>query len=120
MRLVPSRSAATVSASLLTSRVGRASSSLMCTWMTAAPAASHSLDRDHQLGQGDREGGHGGLVGFRRRWAATVISVLLPAEDAAMAQDTTPDGQVLPGEGQRLGQVRLPVLLVGARLVSPR
>src|SRR6476659_10103970 len=35
--------AATGTASRLTSRVGRASSSLMCTWTTAAPAASHSL-----------------------------------------------------------------------------
>jgi hypothetical protein len=41
IRPVPSRSAWTVSVSLPRSRVGRAFSSLICTWMTAAPATLH-------------------------------------------------------------------------------
>ena len=43
MRSVASRSACTVSLSLPRSSVGFAASSLMCTWITAAPASRHSF-----------------------------------------------------------------------------
>src|SRR6185312_13305966 len=120
MRPVPSRSAATVSASLPTSSVGRAVSSLMCTWMTAAPAASHSLAVTTSSA---RVTGRAGVTALSASApvGATVIRVLLPAGDTAMVRDPTfswpglagtagRDGQVLPGESQRLGQVRHPVL----------
>src|SRR6266536_4714283 len=114
MRPVPSRSAATVSASLPTSSVGRAASSLMCTWMTAAPAASHSLAVTSNSARVTGRAGAAALSASAPV-GATVIRV------AAMIMDTTfswpglagtagRDGQVLPGESQRLGQVRHPVL----------
>src|SRR6266567_6778907 len=112
MRSVPSRSAATVSASLLPSSVGRAASSLMCTWMTAAPAASHSLA---VTTSSPRVTGRAGAADLSASApvGATVIRVVLLA---AMAR-TLPraglarrHGQMLPGERQRPGQVRHPVL----------
>src|SRR6266700_641539 len=118
MRSVPSRSAATVSASLLPSSVGRAASSLMCTWMTAAPAASHSLA---VTTSSPRVTGRAGAADLSASApvGATVIRVVLPPAVVllpAMGR-TLPraglarrHGQVLPDERQRLGQVRHPVL----------
>src|ERR1700730_774032 len=112
MRSVPSRSATTVSASLLPSSVGRAASSLMWTWMTAAPAASHSLA---VTTSSFRVTGRAGTLDLSASApvGATVISVVvLPAMARTLPARrlTRRQGQVLAGEGQRLGQVRLPVL----------
>src|SRR5215472_13374847 len=114
MSPVPSRSAATVSASLPTSRVGWAASSLMCTWMTAAPAASHSLAVSTSSARVTGRAGTADLSASAPV-GATVIRVLLPA--MARTLPLAGLGQVLAGEGQRLGQVRHP-LLPGRRAVG--
>src|SRR6202034_4353643 len=122
MRSVPSRSAATVSASLPRSSVGRAASSLMCTWMTAAPAASHSLA---VVTSSSRVTGSAGTTALSASApvGATVIRVpamaaRLPSPGSAYAPPIYPSPdlrwrgpargqrQVLPGERQRLRQVR--------------
>src|ERR1700730_6212614 len=119
MRPVPSRSAVTVSASRATSSVGRAASSLMCTWTTAAPAASHSLA---VTTSSFRVTGRAGAADLSASApvGATVMRVagVLPAMARRLpaAGPARGEGQVLPGEGQRLGQVGQPVL-PGRRLV---
>ena len=122
MRPVPSRSAATVSVSLPASRVGRAASSLMCTWITAAPAASHSLAVIDQLVQGDRERPAQSALSASAPVGATVIRVRCHGyghyiQLARLSWHCRPDGQVVPGEGERLGQVGRRSSLLGARRV---
>src|SRR5690348_11408214 len=115
MRLVPSRTAATVSVSLPTSSVGWASSSLMWMWMTAAPAASHSLAATTSSVSVTGRAGAAALLASAPV-GATVIRVLvmirtLPLAGRALSPaGPRRHGQVLAGEGQRLGQVGDPVL----------
>src|SRR5579862_1881439 len=118
IRSVPARSAATVSARRAGSSVGRASSSLMCTWMTAAPAASHSLAVSTSSFSVTGSAGTADLPASAPV-GATVIRVLLAAMAARLplGRLARGEGQVGAGEGERLGQVRLPVLL-GRRAVG--
>src|SRR5579859_1508707 len=119
IRSVPSRSAATVSVSRPRSRVGRAVRSLIWTWTTAAPAASHSLA---VATSSSRVTGRAGTCALSASApvGATVMSVLaamarrLPAGPrAALILDWRLSAgglprrqrQVLAGEGQRLGQI---------------
>src|SRR5271169_4523570 len=112
MRSVPSRNAATVSASLLPSSVGRAASSLMWTWMTAAPAASHSLAVTTSSFRVTGSAGAADLSASAPVGATVIRVVVLPAMARTLPSRPLArrQGQVLPGEGQRLGQVRDPVL----------
>src|SRR5690242_17846947 len=108
MRPVPSRTAATVSVSLPTSSVGWASSSLMWMWMTAAPAASHSLAATTSSVSVTGRAGAAALLASAPV-GATVIRVLVMKRTLSPAGPRR-HGQVLAGEGQRLGQVGDPVL----------
>src|SRR3989442_4530534 len=111
MRSVPSRSAATVSASLRMSSVGRAASSLMCTWMTAAPAAWHSLAVTTSSLTVTGRPGTADLSASAPVGATVIRVVVLPAMKGTLpsAGLTRGHGQVLAGERQRLRQVRDPV-----------
>src|SRR6266568_4803744 len=112
MRPVPSRSAITVSVSLLTSSVGSAASFLMCTWMTAAPAASPSLAVTTSSFSVTGRAGTADLLASAPVGATVIRVFALPAMEGTVppAGPARRHGQVPPGEGQRLGQVRDPLL----------
>src|SRR5271165_123909 len=78
IRSVAARSASTVSVSLPGSKVGRAASSLMCTWITAAPASRHSFA---VVTSSSSVTGRAGTADFSDSApvGATVISVALAA-----------------------------------------